>query len=268
MTQMPGSSSTPPPGAQPATGPSGQTPGAAPAAGVPQAQPSAAASSQPSPAGPAAGPVGTGDYEVQPGQSVDSIAYDHGLFWQTIWNDPNNQQLRQARKNPNILLPGDRVFIPQKREKQEPGATEKRHRFKRKGVPAGLNVVMKDSQGKPRAGLAYTLVIEGVMTSGKTDAAGRIQCPIPPNATSGRLVLGDQGQETYTLKLGDIDPIEALSGVQQRLSNLGFYRGSADGRMTPATEQAVKDFQAKSGLPVTGSLDQATRDKLRTDYGC
>ncbi|MFH1075402.1 MAG: hypothetical protein V1753_00935 [Pseudomonadota bacterium] len=52
------------------------------------------------------------DYIVKQGDCIESIAFKHGLFWETVWNHPNNQQLKQERKNPNILLAGDKVFVP------------------------------------------------------------------------------------------------------------------------------------------------------------
>ena len=52
------------------------------------------------------------DYPVKQGDSLASIAFDHGLFWQSVWNHPNNARLKQQRGSPNILKPGDVVFVP------------------------------------------------------------------------------------------------------------------------------------------------------------
>jgi hypothetical protein len=234
-------------------------------AAQPPAQPPSSSTAPGQP--PSSGPVVNGDYEVQPGESVDSISFEHGLFWETVWNHPNNQQLKQERKNPNVLLSGDKVFIPDIRTKQEPGATEKRHRFKRKGVPAGLEIVLRDSHGKPRPNVSYILEIDSQLTSGKTDAQGRIKQPIPPNADKGRLTVGGGGGEVYNLRLGNLDPITSITGIQQRLRNLGFYSGAVDGQLNDATIQAIKPFQAKFGFPDTGKLDDPTRDKLQSEHG-
>ena len=80
------------------------------------------------------------DYKVKAGDCVNSVAYTHGFFWKTIWNHPNNSDLKSRREDPNILLDGDVIHIPDLRQKQESGAVDSHHRFKVKGVPAKLRL--------------------------------------------------------------------------------------------------------------------------------
>jgi hypothetical protein len=49
--------------------------------------------------------------------------------------------------------------------------------------------------------------------------------------------------------------------LQQALNSQG-EKVSSDGRWGPGTESALKHFQQKNGLPVTGQLDDATKSKL------
>ena len=51
-------------------------------------------------------------------------------------------------------------------------------------------------------------------------------------------------------------PSSALAtDVQRQLQQRGYYTAAIDGRVGPATRQAVRDFQAAAGLPVTGVVD-------------
>lgn len=196
---------------------------------------------------------------------MTSIAFEYGFLEKTIWNHPQNSELKRDRKDPNILNPGDVVHIPEKQEKQESRATDKRHAFVRKGVPAKLRIRLLLNE-KPRADEKYLLDIDGEVFSGQTDANGWVEHTIPPNAKGGKLILNN-GDEEYPLMLGGIDPIDETSGVQARLKNLGFYAGEVGGEMSADTETAVKNFQGAKGLPVTGLLDQQTKDALKRDYG-
>lgn len=215
----------------------------------------------------AAEPVGQGDYVVQKGDCIESIAFEHGLFWKTVWNHLQNAELKRARKDPNVLLPGDRVHLIEKRKKQEAGDPEQKHRFKRKGVPSILRMQLLN-EGQPRANLKYVLEIDGITYTGNTDGDGRLKQTLPPNARTAQLKLGDDGQECYTLKLRHIDPVSSLTGVQARLSNIGYDPGPIDGKMRASLEAALTLFQEKYDLKITGEPDQATQDKLLEVHGC
>jgi N-acetylmuramoyl-L-alanine amidase len=209
---------------------------------------------------------GEGGHVVQQGESIRSITAAAGLHWETVWNHPKNQQLRWARKDPNVLLPGDRVFVPDLEIREESGQTEQRHKFRVKGTRVMLDLVLKD-QDKPRADEHYTLTLDdGTTFSGTTDGNGGIRRRIPVRAKSGVLIVGPT-DDRYELKLSHIDPIDALSGVQGRLNNLGFWCGEPDGTMNSRTQAAIQSFQKKHGLEISGQVDQATRDKLKQEYG-
>lgn len=66
------------------------------------------------------------EYAVKQGDCMESIAQKFGLFWEKIWNHPKNVKLNEQRKDPNVLYPGDVVFVPEKEDKEESGATEQR----------------------------------------------------------------------------------------------------------------------------------------------
>src|SRR5438046_1679636 len=72
------------------------------------------------------------DYQVQRGDCINSIAFDGGFFWETLWHHASNASLKSKRKDPNVLMEGDFVHIPDIIFKEELVATEESHRFKRK----------------------------------------------------------------------------------------------------------------------------------------
>ncbi len=58
------------------------------------------------------------------------------------------------------------------------------------------------------------------------------------------------------------DESAAVRELQARLRQIDWLTGDVDDVYGPATEEAVRGFQAKRGLPVTGEVDRATMDRL------
>jgi hypothetical protein len=233
---------------------------------------------------------------VQQGDCISSIAEEYGFFWRTIWNDPQNAELKRKRKDPNLLMPGDEIFIPDKTVKTETGATEQRHKFVKKGVPAKLRIKIlkrpteeraEESRQASRSGTdtdpiyeqpeqneefreepwtncPYILEIDGNRINGTSDGQGFVEAKIPPRAQSGRLIMSPRNPDEMIieLSLGTLNPPDEISGVKQRLSNLGFDCGDDGNEVTEAFAEALQLFQECYGLRATGEVDDATRDKL------
>ncbi|HYC91261.1 MAG TPA: peptidoglycan-binding protein [Thermoanaerobaculia bacterium] len=196
---------------------------------------------------------------VQSGDTVESIAFTHGLFWETVWNADENAELRKLRE-PNILVPGDVVVVPAKRPGVVTVATGKLHRFRRRGVPSVLNVRLLDD-GVPRAAVAWTVEAGGRTVTGTTDADGWIHCYLMPDVKAGVLRLDATG-ESWEFDIGNVAPPGTTEGVQTRLHNLGYYSGAITGRFDEATIEALRRFQRDAELPDTGAADEATVAKL------
>ncbi|MDX2150488.1 MAG: peptidoglycan-binding protein [Bryobacteraceae bacterium] len=204
------------------------------------------------------------EHTVKQGDSVMSVAFHYGHYWETIWNHPNNSELKALRKNPNILYPGDTLFIPEKRQKQVDAPVDALHQFKVKSVPAKLKVRFL-KRGEPRANLPYALEIDGERSEGNTDGAGWIIKTIKPDAKQAKVDFG--GGEVFEMKLGHLDPIDTLSGLQARLANLGIWEGAVDGQMTDEFRAALKAYQKKRGLAESGDGDAPTQQKVEEEYG-
>ena len=213
------------------------------------------------------GPVGQGEYVVKEGDCISSIAFETGHFWETIWNDPGNAELKEVRKNPNVLLPGDRVTIPQVTPKQEPGETEMRHRFVRRGMPEILRVRFEDEEKKPYVSKAYVIEIDDDTREGYTDGDGLLEQPISPDAKKAKITFPELNEE-YEFDLGKLEPIESLKGVQARLNNLGFACGEGTGEWDERTTDAVRRYQVAYELAnQSGELDDDTRAHIHKRHG-
>src|SRR5258708_7574362 len=153
-------------------------------------------------------------HEVEQGDCITSIAFDNGFFPDTIWNHADNAKLKEQRKDPNVLFPGDVVFVPDKRLKEVPRPTGQLHRFQCKNQPAKLRIqLLRENQ--PRANEEYELEIDDLKFSGRTDGSGRLQQSISPSAKQGRLLLKN-GKEVYELLLGHLNPYDNITGAQGR----------------------------------------------------
>jgi len=203
-------------------------------------------------------------YTVKPGDCIASIAFERGFFQDTLWNHADNADLKQRRKDPHVLLPGDTVSIPDKRVEDMEKPPEKRHRFRRKGVPKFIRIQLMEND-KPVPDMGCQLTIDGIHAKATTDGDGWLKQAISPDAKVAHLLF-DNGAE-YELELGHLDPIDTVEGVQQRLESLRHYTGEIDGQMNPETINALKAFQLRHSLNVTGESDQATKDALVKEFG-
>jgi hypothetical protein len=200
-------------------------------------------------------------YNVAQGDCIYSIAKQYGFAWKVLWNLPDNAALKQKRKDPNVLLVGDVVMVPEKQQKQVSCATDANHTFQLNATPARLALQMLDRNHRPRKGLKYSVSIDGEVHTGTTDGEGKINEPMPADAKKASLVLQDgPNAEKYEISLGHVNPVDHETGGPQRLENLGLKD------MDPKI--ALLWFQKKNGLQQSGKLDSQTLAKLKSVHGC
>ena len=215
-------------------------------------------------------------YKVKQGDHTSSIAFDAGLGdYKIVWLDGPNASLRQTRKNPNILLPGDEVTVRARAQKTQSVATDARHRFKRSGGKLDLRIRLLTEPGKPAKKVECWLTVEGTDHALTTDGSGVVEMRIPPNAHSGRLVINDAKNLLsidQELGIGELNPIDKTSGQIARLNNLGYFAGPAE---EPADDDAklkfrsaVEEFQCDYGLKVDGVCGPNTQKELEHAHGC
>ncbi len=51
-------------------------------------------------------------YVIRQGDFLLKLAHKFGFDADSVWSDPSNSALRTLRSDPNILSPGDILYIP------------------------------------------------------------------------------------------------------------------------------------------------------------
>lgn len=170
-------------------------------------------------------------YVVKQGDYVTKLAYEMGFDADTIWQDAKNDDLRKQRPDPNILCPGDVLYVPDTPDPPPPGTdltVGATNDFTTPVAPqVTVTVKLLGSQGKPQAGKAYSVQelpdLSGLQTAGD----GVATFPAPVTLDTATLVLADTG-ETFMLRVGAMDPVDSLPGIAKRLVNLGLVSDDDD----------------------------------------
>lgn len=215
----------------------------------------------------------TAVYEVKVGDHISAIARRFGFEnYFAIWENENNQKLRELREDPHQLVAGDVLFIPDRRVPVFFRATESSHDFTVRPVALSLSVRLFDHKMKPRAGQELVLTVpppeNGAPRSSRqklaTDGDGKLVTAISKRAKVASLEVDEL---VLSLNIGELDPISEDSGLAQRLSNLGYFVPPADQRDPDELRSAIEEFQLEQGLEVTGERSSALEQKVTELHG-
>jgi len=227
-----------------------------------------------------------GWHVVKQGEWLTNIAAQYNITdWKTkIWDHPSNSDLAQ-RRDPNVLHPGDRIFIPEIAPKEISCATDCTHLFVLRKVYDEFSLRLLDSDDKPIRHTPYTLSIGQQTFRGQTDGSGEIhQQRIDPSGDHhGVLDLPSLGLR-FAVGVGDLNPVQetvprdhtgydnGISGLLMRLRNLGYgpeqvpTHITCEDHLPSACRDAILTFQCVemglSGESLTGTLTSETRAAL------
>jgi hypothetical protein len=242
---------------------------------------------------------------VKQGEHLSGIAAKYGFGdWHIVWKDGENAKLRAVR-DPHVLFPGDKLFIPERAEKTEKGETAIVHTFEINIPLLLLRLRVLDLDRRPVAEAPCELRVKPVeVTLKKTDAKGIVEEEISNTLRDAELLVkktippvkkGDDPrieQLKFDLKVGDLNPETTFSGQQARLNNLGYFAGYTpddidqfwwaveefqcdkviQGRvLTKPTivPEALDDPAAETGVVLKSNptkADRKTTDKLRVEH--
>ena len=238
---------------------------------------------------------------VEQGEYLASIALKHGFRdWRVIWNHPDNAALKQRRRNPNVLLPGDQLAIPDRAVGSASAPTGRLTTFETGTNDVLLNITFENAGAKPLATRTGQLTVGARSVNGdlvrkgpiglKTDGAGKLPLvfqhvldgklmasegafafdALPP-AGPGAKTTPEPAPPVFRFLVGDLDPVDTPSGQRARLNNLGYFAGFTD-RDQDQLEWAIEEFQADEGLADRGlkgtlAKDRPTLNRLAERHG-
>lgn len=212
-------------------------------------------------------------YTVKKGDHLTKIAKLHGVAdWRIIYDHTRNEAFRQRRPDPNFIMEGDELFVPD----QEVDFVELEASGHYEIVVAPMDVVVRVSVALPAgggllAGAPYVLEGGGRRFEGSIPDDGVIEHNVPASTETATLsVTYDSAADPLelTLGLGQLPPIEEVAGQQARLASLGCYVGEITGDYDLRTRVAVSRFQAEHDLTPDGEMTDETRARLKEVHGC
>ncbi len=212
---------------------------------------------------------------VQQGETLNRIAKKYNFVsYEKIYQHEKNAEFRELRPDPNIIFPGDEIFIPEKEDKMGMGSTNSKHTFRiKKPEVEKFRVKIGDSLGVPWVGKRVVLSIGNQNIDAPIGEDGVIEIDLPEGTESGgelKFFMDAESSEpshVFEVQLGHLDPVEELSGVQARCNALGFPCGVADGIMGQKTRAGLELFQEAHDLEVDGVPGPKTKAKLKSVYG-
>lgn len=210
-------------------------------------------------------------YVIRQGDYLTKLAHTMGFDPDTIWNHAKNEGLRQKRPNKDLLHPGDILWVPDAAEHRRlviRAGSSNRYVARVPGVYVAVKITIG---GEPLIDEPFQILGLGEPIEGRTDEKGYIRAGVPVHVREIEVYLPER-ERTLRLRVGDLDPVDTVSGIKKRLMHLGYYQptrvgvenASADG---DALISALKAFQSDKGLSPNGKLDESTAKALTGDHG-
>lgn len=219
-----------------------------------------------------------GIHKVVQGEHLFGIARKYGFpDWKKIWNHGQNAELKELRKNPNVLFPGDELFIPDPEPREEDRPTDDLHTFTAPGEKLKLRIVLTRVYGAAYKNTPCVLIVNADRKELTSDGDALVEQEIKPTVTKAKLLAEDEVlaggapekiEREIEMEVGHLDPVTEPSGQRARLANLGYYRLPADQADDDEFLSSVEEFQCEHSLQVDGICGPGTQAKLLSEHGC
>lgn len=197
------------------------------------------------------------------------LASRFGFDADEVWNDSANDELRERRSTPEMLAPGDVVYLPDAAPEPRSLSARTNNRFRGRLPTVPVEVAFHYG-GEPIANTSCT--VEGLPQplNTETDGDGVARFDAPMNSGEVWVVFEDPSAR-FRVMVGHLDPHDEDSGALHRLVNLGYGSDAAlrTGGEVRASHlhQMLMRFQADHDLEPSGELDESTRSALQENHG-
>jgi hypothetical protein len=175
---------------------------------------------------------------VADGDRMSKIAHEHGYKDYHALYLAQPEKFRKKRPNPEILMPGDEVELPDKIEAKHSTKDKKAQKYEDDTKLPEVRVTLQ-AAGKPLANKVLTVTADGKILGAVTsDGDGAVKFHVEPDTAKVLLTCSDP-PFSIRLRLGELRPATEAGGVEQRLDNLD-YRVPIAAASAPAGSKAEK----------------------------
>lgn len=129
-------------------------------------------------------------HTIAEGDCCSSLAAAAGLLdHHAVYDHGDNAELKSRRPNPNMLVVGDVVSVPDVETKTVTAATTQRHRYVVTVRAVKLRLKIVDREGHPVSGKAWRLTFAGGQRDGALGGDGKIELELPATVSAATLTL-------------------------------------------------------------------------------
>lgn len=206
---------------------------------------------------------------VAQGETMTRLSARQGFDAREVWEDGRNRELRERRESPDVLLPGDVVYLPRTSPPRRAVSSAQVNRFtaRRPAQPVALRLL---AEGETLRDASCEVDLPGGAVEARTDGDGVLRFDVPTSVERVTVRVLDR-DATIEVLVGHLDPLSTMSGVAGRLENLGLlasdWRGASGARRAAMVRAGLEAFQRARGIADTGELDEPTRTALVDAHG-
>lgn len=213
------------------------------------------------------------EYVVKAGDRMSKIAHQHGYKDYQLLYLAQPDEFRKKRPNPEILMEGDVVILPDKIEEKHSAKDKKAHTYEEDTRLPEVRVALRLA-GKPLANKSFGVVVDPPAASSgkppvtgmvKSDGDGKVAFHVEPAARK-VLLICTQPIFSVELRLGELRPVAEAGGVEQRLDNLN-YRVPLAPPPAPAGSEAEKKAHEAQERRVKKAVQRFQEDRKQAVDG-